>query len=88
MELLMEEEDARLPKLRINASACENVVASIQGTDVMPDYRKDKSAEKDPNFPQENAPHYSDTVDYYLYYKHAWRTQDLGNSGPGMAMVR
>lgn len=83
MEIIMDEEDYRLPKIRFNAEACENVIISMQGTDINPDYTKNKSAEKDPNFPQENAPHFGDTVDYYLYYKHAWRLSDDSNSRAG-----
>ena len=85
METLMDEEDVRLPKLRINEVTCPNVLTSIQGCDIKPDYTKDKSTEKDEAFPQENAPHYSDTVDYYLYYKHAWRLSDLANQRAGSA---
>lgn len=79
IETIMDEDDARLPKVRFNADACENIMISMQGTDINPDYSKNKSAEKDENFPQENAPHYGDTVDYYLYYKHAWRLNDESN---------
>lgn len=87
IETIMDEEDDRLPKVRFNSEGCENVLTSMQGTDIRPDYTKDKSSEKDPNFPQENAPHYGDTVDYYLYYKHYWRTLDIVNGRPGMAMT-
>lgn len=83
METLMDEEDPRLPKLRINEVGCPNVIASIQGCDIKPDYTKDKAPEKDEAFPQENAPHYSDTCDYYLYYKHAWRLADIANQRAG-----
>jgi hypothetical protein len=85
METIMDEEDDRLPNVRFNVEACENVITSMQTTDVKADYSKDKSAEKDPNFPQENAPHYGDTVDYYLYYKHAWKLSDNGNQRAGTA---
>lgn len=87
IETMMSEEDIRLPRMRINEVACENVISSIQGCDINPDYTKNKSTEKDPNFPQENAPHYSDTVDYYLYYKHHWRLLDDPNDRAGTAMM-
>ncbi len=87
METMMDEEDPRLPKLRINEVACLNVITSIQGCDIKPDYTKDKSAERDEAFPQENAPHYSDTCDYYLYYKHAWRLSDTSNQRAGQVMT-
>lgn len=76
MDTLFTEEDSRVPKVRINAVSAENVIVSIQSTDILADYSKNKAAEKDESFPQENAPHYGDTVDYYLYYKHAWRLAD------------
>ena len=34
------------------------------------DGKKDKKNEKNSSFPQELAPHFSDTVDYYLYFKY------------------
>jgi hypothetical protein len=83
MEAIMDEEDTRLPKLRINELACSNIITSMQGCDIRADYTKDKSAERDPMFPQENAPHYSDTVDYYLYYKHQWRLNGDQNRRAG-----
>lgn len=86
MESLMDEEDPRLPRLRIH-DECVNVVASIQGCDIKADYSKDKSMEKDESFPQENAPHFSDTMDYYLWYKHAWRMNNQANQRAGSAMT-
>lgn len=85
IETIMDEEEPLIPKVRFNAEACENILLSMQGTDINPDYTKNKSAERDESFPQENAPHFSDTVDYYLYYKHAWRLVHGGNSRAGMA---
>lgn len=79
MDTLLTEDDPRLPRVRFNSQTCENVIVSLQSTDIMADYSKNKAAEKDETFPQENAPHYSDTVDYYLYYKHAWRLSDESN---------
>lgn len=85
METIMDEDEPRLPKVRFNLEACENIIASMQGTDMNADYTKKKEVEKDENFPQENAPHYGDTVDYYLYYKHAWRLVDDPNNRAGSA---
>lgn len=87
MEIVMDEEDPRLPRMRINAEACENVIISMQGTDINADFQKKKDAEKDEGFPQENAPHYGDTVDYYYYYKHAWRLTDDPNNRAGSATM-
>lgn len=85
IETIMDEEEPLLPKVRFNSLACENVLLSMQGTDIHADYTKNKLAEKDPNFPQENAPHFSDTVDYYLYYKHAWRLSSDSSGRAGLA---
>lgn len=85
MEMVMDEDEPLLPKVRFNALACENILLSMQGTDINPDYSKNKAAEKDPAFPQENAPHFSDTVDYYLYYKHAWRLANDSSGRAGLA---
>lgn len=87
MEIIMDEDDPRLPRMRVNEAASPNVITSIQGCDINPDYTKDKSPERDNAFPQENAPHYSDTVDYYLYYKHAWRLVDAANQRAGSATM-
>ena len=87
METILGEDDTRLPRVRINEITAPNVISSMQACDINEDYTKDKSAEKDPNFPQENAPHYSDGVDYYLYYKHNWRLLDDANGRAGTAMT-
>lgn len=85
METMMDEQEPRLPRIRINLEACEHIMLSMQGTDMHPDYSKKKDMEKDENYPQENAPHYGDTVDYYLYYKHSWRLVDDPNDRAGSA---
>lgn len=85
MDTLLLEDDPRLPKARFNEETCPNVIVSIQTTDIKPDYSKNKDPEKDESFPQENAPHYGDTVDYYLYYKHAGLLNDESNNRPSRA---
>lgn len=67
------------PIVRFNDQTCKDVIIAMQVTGTTGDFQKDKSAEKDRNFPQEHAPHFTDTVDYYLVQKH-------GNRMPGSSM--
>ncbi len=66
---VMSGHDSDMPTLRINAYNCSNLITAIKltpikkGTDGM---KKDKSAEKDRNFPQEQAPHATDCLDIIL----------------------
>lgn len=55
-------------KLMINDDN-KSLIIAINSTAVKDDYTKDKSSEKDRSFPQEHAPHLTDTVDYYIVYK-------------------
>lgn len=63
---LFNEQDKYYPKIRINEVHCPNFVVVLQTTGIKDDFTKDKKMEKDPNFPQERAPHFSDAFDYYL----------------------
>lgn len=67
---ILKEDDMRLPILRINEENCKPVIIALQNTQVKPDGKKDKSAEKDRSFPQEHAPHFTDTIDYYFTDKY------------------
>lgn len=67
---LLTEEDIRKARLRINQETCKAVIIAIQSTRVKPDGKKDKSDEKKRDFQQEHAPHFTDTIDYYLKQKH------------------
>lgn len=63
-----------LPILRFNDATCKDVIIAMQVTAVGPDGSKNKAAEKNRLFPQEHAPHFTDTVDYYYTQKHGHRT--------------
>ena len=65
-----QEIDKRHPKIQVNSETCKDAIFSLQITEVKPDYSKDKSVERDRNFPQEHAPHVTDTVDYYIVQKY------------------
>ena len=73
MESLLGGSNLMLPQVLFNRSTCADLIKALEICDVRDDYQKVKEMEKDPNFPQEHAPHFTDTVDYYLYEKHAWR---------------
>jgi hypothetical protein len=73
METIGEEATPTLPKLRINQDNCKDVIIAMQLTEINEKFQKVKKAERDRNYPQQHAPHYTDTVDYYLVQKHAWK---------------
>jgi len=82
MNELLSGENQRLPKFKINQERCKDVIIALQLTQIKPDFKKNKSKEKDKSFPQEHAPHFTDMLDYYLYEKHAYKSkmQGLGTS--------
>lgn len=73
MNAILKENDARLPKWRINKDNCPNLVISISMAETEiksnSDYGKDKRSERDSSILPEHATHLSDTADYYLYWK-------------------
>lgn len=80
MNELLAETNPKLPRFRINKETCKDVIIAIQLTQVRPDFRKNKSKEKDRNYPQEHAPHFTDMLDYYLYEKHSYKSSTAGIS--------
>lgn len=62
-----------LPLVRFCQETCKDVIIAMQVTGIQGDFQKDKSREKDRAFPQEHAPHFTDTCDYYLMQKHGWK---------------
>lgn len=85
MSLLLPNEDANLPRVQFDGIHCADVIKAIEGCDIKLDYTKEKKVETDPNFPQEHAPHFTDTVDYYLFEKHAWRrAEGAGHRASGV----
>jgi len=84
-DVLLERAPA-LPRVRINRETCKAVVIAIQTTQVKDDFQKDKSKEKERDFPQEHAPHYTDTIDYYVMQKHGWRLTNSVDHGAGQAI--
>ena len=76
---VLEDTNPLLPSLLVNVDECKDVIISIQTTPIKAEFTKDKSKEKDRNFKQEHATHFTDTLDYYLYQKHGWKLS--GNTG-------
>jgi hypothetical protein len=70
MNKLLKESSPYLPKLRINKQTCADPITAINYCEVKPDYTKDKSNEKDRDFPQQHAPHFTDMLDYYIFQKY------------------
>ena len=66
---IFDEIDPQIPRVRINENLCKNFTIVLQITGIKDDFTKDKSKERDENFPQEKAPHLSDCFDYYLTQK-------------------
>ncbi|MEO7175354.1 MAG: hypothetical protein ABI002_06165 [Saprospiraceae bacterium] len=84
MNELLSGENPNLPKVLINEEECKDVIIAIQITDVNADFSKNKSKEKDRDFPQEHAPHFPDTLDYYFVQKHGYKYFDVKQSSrPG-----
>jgi hypothetical protein len=70
MNEMLKENSAQYPRLRINDQTAKDVIIAMQVTGTKEDGSKDKAKEKDRLFPQEHAPHFTDTVDYYFTQKH------------------
>ena len=63
------ETDETLPVVRINPFRCKQLITSILLSSVVQGTtgeHKDKTAERDPNYPQEDATHFSDAFDIIL----------------------
>lgn len=75
---ILSEQYSYLPSVRINQERAKDVIIACGATGVTTEFKKDKSKEKDRNFPQEHAPHYTDTLDYYLVQKHGHK-EDLAS---------
>ncbi|MGZ5283373.1 MAG: hypothetical protein ACXWEY_13950 [Bacteroidia bacterium] len=70
---LLRETERGLPKIRINKNNCKELIISIQQAPVKEGrsgVEKDKKNEKNKNFPQQHATHFSDAFDIILYGKY------------------
>jgi hypothetical protein len=67
---LLQEANVRLPKIRINESACKPLLISLQNAPIDgTSYEKVKTSERNKALPQEFATHLSDAFDYILFKK-------------------
>jgi len=79
MNEVLAETNPALPSIRFNDATCKDAIIAMQVTAVRDDYQKDKSKESDRAFPQEHAPHFTDTADYYIMQKHGHRVGMRGS---------
>lgn len=78
MNSVLTEDDPNIPSIRINEETCKDFIIAMQVTEVTHDYQKNKTKERDRAYPQEHAPHFTDTGDYYMMQKHGWRVKSNG----------
>ena len=82
---LLQERQPGLPRIRVNQEKCKDLIIAVQVTEITPDFKKDKGKERDRAYPQEHAPHLTDTLDYYLMQKHGWKIGADSNERAGSA---
>lgn len=73
MNSVLTEDNPTLPGIRFNDETCKDAIIAMQVTEVTHDFQKNKKKEKDRAYPQEHAPHFTDSADYYHMQKHGWR---------------
>lgn len=68
---ILSEQNPRLPIVRINENQCPNLIISMENAPLTSDdaFKKDKSSERSSTIPQEHATHFSDTLDYCLFWQ-------------------
>lgn len=84
MNELYAESTPSFPKIRINEITCPHLILSTNNTKIQDDFKKSKRCERDPSFPQEQAPHYTDAKDYKLFNKYKYLlSMNTGSSALG-----
>jgi hypothetical protein len=76
------------PIVRFNDDTCKDVIIAMQITEINEKFEKVKKAESNREFPQEHAPHFTDTVDYYLMQKHGHLVSRRGSRPALTAGIR
>lgn len=71
---ILSEQNNQLPIMRINENRCPNLIISMENAPLTDNdaFKKDKSSEKSYTIPQEHATHFSDTVDYCLFWQFSY----------------
>jgi hypothetical protein len=80
INMMLSEEDDLLPRIEIDEDGCPNLITTLQTTEINPDFKKNKSKEKDREFPQQLAPHLTDAFDYKKVQKFQIDTQEVGRA--------
>lgn len=80
---VLEETRAGWPRVRINEEDARDLLFALQIAPITPDLKKDKSREKQRDFPQEHATHLTDTFDYFLTQKYAALFSESGGASRG-----
>lgn len=88
MNETLAETNGAMPIIRFNEVTCKDAIISMQVTSMKHDFQKDKGSESDRAFPQEHAPHFTDTVDYYIMQKHGHRMGRRSSRGSLGAAIR
>ncbi len=84
---LLQETNTRLPKIRINETACKALLISLQNAPIDgTTYEKVKASEHDKRLPQEWATHLSDCFDYILFKKFSKYVTHNGIRSGGIAI--
>lgn len=73
MDDVLKENDNDLPSLRVEEEQCKNLLLAMAMTGIKPDYKKDKSSERNRAYKQEHATHFTDALDYYFMQKYYYR---------------
>lgn len=82
INLILSESDHTFPNVRINEDNCPNLIISMENAPTKGDdgFEKDKSSERSKVILQEHATHYSDTLDYNLFWQFAYLANYLYNN--------
>lgn len=83
---ILSETNPRLPKLRVNQEACKSVAIAVKLTEIKADFKKNKAKERDRKYPQEHAPHYTDTIDYFFEQKYGYLVHEDHGVSPNFAI--
>lgn len=70
MNKIFEKSESHYPVIEINENL-ESLIKAINLTERLPDFTKNKSTEKDRDYPQEEAPHPTDALDYYTFQRYS-----------------
>lgn len=78
---ILAEDNASLVKLRINGIDAKDIVVALKLCDRLDNFQKNKAQEKNKKSAQVHAPHFTDTIDYFLEQKHGIRKSRRGGRG-------